>query len=223
MKKVLRVFVGNQPYEGDLYLPPHPKALVIFVHGSGSGRTSSRNNFVAQYLEKNGFAGFVFDLSLPKEKEEPLVNIPAFAARLVTLTEELKNQAPLEHLPTVYFGSSTGAAIAMAAAGKRPGLLQGLICRGGRIDLSAEFASKIPCAVLLLVGEWDTAVMQVNQRVLPAFSGPKKLEIISGADHLFGNPGNLEEVATASKTWLNDLLHSAKKRSNTTLKIQNHV
>lgn len=223
MIKVMHILVGNQPWEGDLYLPPHPKALVIFVHGSGSGRTSSRNNFVAHYLEKNGFASFVFDLTLPKEKELPLVNIPAFAARLVTITEELKNQAPLENLPTVYFGSSTGAAIAMAAAAKRPGLLQGLISRGGRIDLSAEIASKIPCPVLLLVGELDTAVLQVNQRVFPAFSGPKKLGIIPGADHLFGNPGNLEEVAAASKTWLNTLLPSDKKRAKTHVKLQNHV
>jgi putative phosphoribosyl transferase len=211
MKKIIHVPLGTLAWEGDLYLPPNPKALVVFVHGTRSGRYSFRNNFIAQFLEKIGFASFVFDLTLPKEKHSQFFNVPAFSARLLAITEELKNQASLSKLPVIFFGGSSGAAVAMVAAAKRPRLIHGFIARGGRLDLAAGIASKIPCPVLLLVGDLDEEVLRINQTVLASFPGKKELRIIPGADHLFESPGKLEQVALESSKWLSKLIKSEKK------------
>lgn len=206
MKEVIHLKMEKQPWEGDLYLPQSPKAVVIFVHGSGSGRYSARNNFFAQYLFKNGFASFLFDLTFQAEKESGYFEVNTFSQRLSLLTEQLKHHKSISHLPFFFFGGSTGAAVAMASAANHPQLIKGIISRGGRVDLVAAITPKVKCPVLLIVGELDREVLYFNQVVFSKLPGKKELKIIPEAGHLFEEPGKLEEAAVVTKDWLCSLL-----------------
>ncbi len=188
--------------KGILGRPPGAKAVVVFAHGSGSGRLSSRNNFVARELQKAGFATLLMDL-LTEDEEADRKNV--FDIHL--LSERLllaKNwvAANTSALSLVgYFGASTGAAAALEAAAKDPANIFAVVSRGGRPDLAMSSLPQVKAPTLLIVGGRDDVVIELNQKALRQLTCAKELTIIPGATHLFEEPGALEQVAQKAAHW----------------------
>jgi dienelactone hydrolase len=198
---------GRAILEGNLAIPDGAKGLVLFAHGSGSGRFSPRNQYVAKLFNKAGIATLLIDL-LTKEEEavdmrtsEFRFDIDLLSERLIAATEWIKNNPSTKNLPLGYFGASTGAAAALRAAAEFPEHVKAIVSRGGRPDLSMEYLSRVRASTLLLVGEKDTAVLELNKQAMKNLLSEKKLEIVSGASHLFEEPRKLEEVARLSIDW----------------------
>ncbi|WP_202615361.1 alpha/beta hydrolase [Algoriphagus kandeliae] len=202
MKEILKIRLADVMVEGELAIPDQPKALVLFAHGSGSGRFSPRNNFIAQFFNKNEIATFLLDLSTPLEKEKGEFNISRFADRLVELTKSLLAKPSLSKLPVFFFGGSTGAAIAVTAATKLKPLIYGIISRGGRLDYAVDYIPEVSCPMLWIVGSLDQEVLRLNKACYKHFPEGNDLKILSGAGHLFEEPGKLEQVAEESKDWI---------------------
>lgn len=199
----IEIAIGSKKLFGELTLPKNPIGLVIFAHGSGSGRHSPRNQLVANVLQKHQLATLLFDLlttdeeAIDDDTRELRFNIPFLADRLVAVTDWVLKHHPL---PIGYFGASTGAAAALVAASKRN--VQAVVSRGGRPDLAKTALTHVKAPTLLIVGSLDDVVIELNQQALALLQSPKKLEIISGATHLFEEPGKLEEVAHLAASWL---------------------
>jgi putative phosphoribosyl transferase len=214
LHKVLTINIDYISLRGDLNIPENPLGLVIFSHGSGSGRFSPRNNFVAQQLQQRGLATFLFDL-LTKEEDEFYWNrfdIELLSDRLVEVTQWLLRNPLVNFLPMAYFGASTGAASALSAAAELKDDIYAVVSRGGRPDLAKEKLSSVKCPTLLLVGDRDTDVLRLNKQALEKLSGIKSLTPIPSATHLFEEPGTLEEVARLSADWfVQHLPHSENK------------
>ena len=193
---------------GRLRRAENPKGVVIFSHGSGSGRLSSRNNYVAEYLQMNGFASLLFDLLTENEDRhyENRFDIPLLSHRLVKTTQWVFKHKPLADLPIGYFGASTGAASALFAASRLKDRIRALVSRGGRPDLAMSVLDTIEVPTLLIVGGDDHPVITLNHQAFEELAGIKKLEIVEGATHLFGEPGKLEKVAELATLWFNDYL-----------------
>jgi putative phosphoribosyl transferase len=193
---------------GTLSLPKDVKGIVLFAHGSGSSRHSPRNQRVAKVLQGQGLGTLLFDL-LSREEElldqqtaELRFNIGLLAARLVGVTKWVTQQTSTKGLPIGYFGASTGAAAALAAAAQLPDLVAAVVSRGGRPDLAAEALGKVHASVLLLVGALDEKVVSLNRQALRQLQCQnKQLVLIPGATHLFEEPGALEQVAQAAAAW----------------------
>jgi putative phosphoribosyl transferase len=199
---------GHALLQGTLSLPKDAKGIVVFAHGSGSSRHSSRNRQVAAVLQAQGIATLLFDLLTQEEESADLwtaelrFNIGLLAGRLVGVTKWLTQQASTGGLPIGYFGASTGAAAALVAAAQLPGLVSVVVSRGGRPDLAAEALGKVRASVLLLVGGQDQMVLSLNRQALRRLQcRNKRLVIVSGATHLFEEPGTLEQVAQAAAEW----------------------
>jgi putative phosphoribosyl transferase len=199
--------------EGDLTIPNSTidaKGIVIFAHGSGSSRHSPRNQYVAQVLNKAGIATLLIDL-LTKEEEkiddvtrEHRFNISLLARRLLVSTDWVVQYPKIRNLNIGYFGASTGAAAALVAASERPNVISAVVSRGGRPDLAGQqVLNRIQAPTLLIVGENDKQVIQLNENALKQLSRleKKKIVIIPGATHLFEEPGTLEEVARRASGW----------------------
>lgn len=219
MSEILKLKVDDTSLEGELVTPEDASGLIIFSHGSGSSRFSPRNNFVAQYLQRNLFATFLFDL-LTKEEDEKYsnrFNIELLSKRLVEVTRQLAKEQQLKHLPIGYFGASTGAASAMVAAAVLQDQISAVLSRGGRPDLAENDLYLVKAATLLIVGELDREVIDLNQESLDKLDGVKSLKVIRGATHLFEEPGTLEQVAQLSGDWFSKYL-----AHNTTSKITMH-
>ena len=210
MIKPWQISAGDWTWEGTLFLPEHPKALILFAHGSGSGKGSSRNIHIANFLHEHGFASFLFDLTSKEELESKFFDLTVFAERLVSLTRSIEKEMQFPKLPIVYFGGSTGAAVAIAAAVNSPKPIAGVICRGGRVDLAAHLAPKVTSPVLLIVGEKDREVLGWNQKFFRKLKTKKAFEIIRDAGHLFEGAGQLREVAVVSLAWLLQLVNKNK-------------
>ena len=193
--------------EGTLTLPPGAKSVVLFVHGSGSGRFSPRNQYVAKEFNKASIGTLLFDLLTQEEEEQDVVtaeyrfDIPLLAERLIGATEWLRNDSKTQRLPYGYFGASTGAAAALIAAAKLPKDVATVVSRGGRPDLAGDYLPKVAAPTLLLVGGLDVEVIELNKEAMAKMKTEKKLVIIPGATHLFEEPGTLEEVAKISTEW----------------------
>lgn len=192
---------------GNLILPEDAKAVIIFAHGSGSSRLSPRNQFVAKILNRQGLGTLLIDLLSDEEEKEDEVSgslrfdIAFLAERLKKITEWVLRQSPARGYKIGYFGASTGAGAALAAAAECPEV-EAVVSRGGRPDLAYDALSHIQVPVLLIVGEKDSDVLELNQRALKAIgSRDKKLEIVDGATHLFEEPGALEKVAELAAQW----------------------
>ncbi len=184
------------------------KGLVIFSHGSGSSRMSTRNNYVADLLREAGFSSLLFDL-LTEEEDVIYRNrfeIALLSDRLVQVTKWLSEKPGLRELPFGFFGSSTGAASAIKATVELGDLISTVVSRGGRPDLALEDLKKINCPTLLIVGGKDHDVIALNKMAYSKLKGVKQLEIIPGATHLFSEPGKLEEVAKITINWFNNYL-----------------
>lgn len=188
---------------GDLIVPAGAGAVVIFVHGSGSSRHSSRNRYVASILNKAGIGTLLFDLLTEQEDVDYAnrFNIPLLSERLLAATLWLRRclQTESEHMG--YFGASTGAAAALVAAAKLGTNVHAVVSRGGRPDLAASALSQVEAPTLLIVGENDPDVIKLNQTAYAQLHVEKDLVIISGATHLFEEPGTLEEVADVATRW----------------------
>jgi dienelactone hydrolase len=198
--------------EGDLLLPG-PQGVVLFAHGSGSGRHSPRNRFVAQQLASSGFASLLLDLLTEEEERAEKYtrhlrfDIGLLAKRLLSATDWLTRDPRTTQLPLGYFGASTGAAAALVAATQRPERVSAVVSRGGRPDLAGDALPQVTAPALLIVGGADEGVTELNERALGRLgSSAKRLEIVPGATHLFEEPGALEEVARLATNWFSHYL-----------------
>ena len=203
----VRVPVGSVVLEGNLTVPSSARGIVLFAHGSGSSRFSSRNRYVAKEFNAQKIATLLFDLLTNEEDQEDLVtaeyrfNINLLAERLIGATEWLKRDPQTKNLVFGYFGASTGAAAALIAAAKLPNDIAAVVSRGGRPDLAADYLPRVAAPTLLLVGGLDTEVIELNRQAMAQMMATKKLVIIPGATHLFEELGKLEEVAKLSTDW----------------------
>ncbi len=203
----MKIPIGNVVVEGTLTLIPGAKGVVLFAHGSGSGRFSPRNQYVAKEFNRANIGTLLFDLLTKEEEEEDIVtaefrfNIALLAKRLIEVTEWLRNDPKTKKLSIGYFGASTGAAAALIAAAKLPNAIAAVVSRGGRPDLAGEYLPGVVAPTLLLVGGLDTEVIELNQEAMDQMTSEKKLVIVAGATHLFEEPGTLEQVAKLSTEW----------------------
>lgn len=206
---------------GDLTIPINVEGAVIFAHGTGSSRFSSRNRFVAGALQKNRFATLLLDLLTAEEEQIDLqtrhlrFDIDLLANRLVEATEWLASHSSIRDLTVGYFGASTGAAAALIAAAERTESIQAVVSRGGRPDLAGASLSKVTAPTLLIVGGDDIPVIDLNRKALSQLQCQKQLEIVPGATHLFEEPGTLEQVATLANNWFHQ--HLLTKRHSGTV------
>lgn len=208
ISKEVSVPVDHLTLNGQLVIPPDPKGLILFVHGSGSSRHSPRNKWVAGMLNKSGFSTLLFDLLSESENRitENRFDIHLLTERLVCTTGWIAGQKELRGIPIGYFAASTGAAAALNAAAKLGYMIKALVSRGGRTDLALLSVDQVVAPVLLLVGENDLDVLELNQRTLKKLVSEKQLKIIPGASHLFEEPGKLDEVAHAAAAWFEKYL-----------------
>lgn len=208
MKETLKLDLGKLTLEGDLTFPSIPKGLVLFAHGSGSGRFSPRNGFIAQYLNKKGYATFLFDLYAlgDPELDQQEFNLRILSSRLKDVTVKLKSLPFLAKLPVGYYGSSTGAAVVLRAASLLPGHVHAVVSRGGRTDLVDDALSLVQAPTLLLVGENDPFILKLNRASLDQIETTKTLKIIPNAGHLFEEAGALEAVAMETVAWFKTYL-----------------
>ena len=214
----VRISAGSVAFEGNLSLPDYAIALVLFAHGSGSSRHSPRNQFVARVLNNSGLATLLFDLLTPEEEAidartaELRFNIKLLAERLVHATNWAKRQQQTRNLRIGYFGSSTGGAAALVAAAELAQQVGAVVSRGGRPDLAGAALPKVESPTLLIVGGDDDIVIELNEQARDHMRCKVKLEIISGASHLFEEPGALEQVARLASNWFVDHLGDKQTR-----------
>src|SRR5215211_1508779 len=226
-----QIVIRGRILEGDLAIPTRAKAIILFAHGSGSSRHSTRNQYIAEVLNKAGFATLLVDLLSPEEKTADIAgrhlryNIELLAGRFKEVTKWLLQQPQTKNLEIGYFGSSTGAAAAISAAANfsnsnsnNNNIVRALVLRGGRLDLVKGQLSKIVAPTFLIVGGSDNAtIIGINKTALKELKNAKDraLAVIPGAGHLFEEPGKIEEVAKIATEWFEKyLLCSGKKFEN---------
>jgi dienelactone hydrolase len=203
----VRVPIGQTALEGDLSLPASPLGVVLFAHGSGSSRHSPRNQYVAGVLRERGMATLLIDLLTAEEESVDRVtaqwrfDIGRLASRLTAIVDWLRSQPTTERLPIGLFGASTGGAAALATAADRAAQIAAVVSRGGRPDLAAGALAQVRAPTLLIVGELDRQVLELNQTAMRQMPGLATLEVIPGATHLFEEPGALERVAAMAAEW----------------------
>ncbi len=188
---------------GTLHIPAAAHAIIVFVHGSGSSRFSPRNRAVAEALNAQGFATLLFDLLTEDEDADRanVFDIPLLASRLIDAIRWLDRDPFARGVPLGLFGASTGAAAALVAAAESGERIGAVVSRGGRPDLAGGALSKIRTPTLLIVGGADYGVIELNEAALGQLRGPKALEIVPAASHLFPEPGALEAVIEHAARW----------------------
>ena len=201
--RIRTITIAPVGLEGLLGLPMDPTGIVLFAHGSGSGRLSPRNNFVAQALRDNGLATLLFDLLTVEEARDRrnVFDIELLARRLLMATAWVRQDAESHGLPVGYFGASTGAAAALVAEAAHEGPIAAIVSRGGRPDLAGRALSAVEAPTLLIVGGDDVEVLALNRAALAALRCGKQLVIVPGATHLFEEPGTLEAVVEHARGW----------------------
>lgn len=209
----VRIPMDAEVHEGVLGIPLGAKGIVLFAHGSGSGRLSPRNNYVASVLRESGIATLLFDLLTEVEDRvyETRFDIDLLTHRLLLATEWVQQQSLLRPLGIGYFGASTGAAAALKAAAALGGVIQAVVSRGGRPDMAGADLPRVSAPTLLIVGGDDDVVIDLNRKAYGQLHAEKELKIIPGATHLFEEPGTLEQVAESAARWFAQHLSSAKK------------
>jgi putative phosphoribosyl transferase len=209
----VRIETRNGPLGGTLVFPDASRGVVVFAHGSGSSRHSPRNQFVARQLQQRGHGTLLMDLLTPSEEEvdvataEYRFDVQLLAQRLSTATDWLANNHATRDCQVGYFGASTGAAAALVAAAHRMGVAA-IVSRGGRPDLAGGALRLVTAPTLLIVGDQDHAVIQLNRAARRQLERceRKELHLIPGATHLFEEPGALEEVARLAGQWFDQYL-----------------
>jgi putative phosphoribosyl transferase len=187
---------------GYLARPKPGYGIILFAHGSGSGRHSPRNQFVARTLQQSGFGTLLFDLLTGREAQDRnnVFDIDLLAERLRGATDWLREHEDSQ-ARIGYFGASTGAGAALAAAADAPQSVAAIVSRGGRPDLAGSRLSAVTAPTLLVVGGADTDVLALNRRALAQLAGEKQLSVVPGATHLFEEPGTLEQVVDLANHW----------------------
>ena len=215
--KEVRIDADCLSLAGTLTIPDDAKGIVLFAHGSGSSRHSPRNQFVAKALVANGMATLLFDLLTPREEvldqrtASLRFDIDLLSKRLVGATRWSMRNADTQSLRIGYFGASTGAAAALAAAARMQESVAAVVSRGGRPDLAGRALRLVLAPTLLIVGGRDETVLELNWMALRQLHcAPKELIVIPGATHLFKEPGTLEEVARAASRWFSRYLVDKK-------------
>ena len=203
VEEYVRVTVEDVSLDGILTIPEGSKGVVIFAHGSGSSRMSPRNTFVAGTLQAAGFGTFLFDL-LTVEEDFSFTNrfdIDLLARRLVGATRWLAGRPEGRGMKFGYFGASTGAAAALRGAAQMGETIRAIVSRGGRPDLAMAYLPKVLAPTLLIVGELDHEVLQLNRQALAQLAVVKELAVVPGASHLFEEEGTLAEAARLAREW----------------------
>lgn len=206
-ESLVRIQSGGVTLEGNLLVPQHARGVVLFAHGSGSSRFSSRNRYVATQLREGGLATLLIDL-LTRDEERIdertghlRFDIRLLAERLVGTAEWLERAAETTDLPLGLFGASTGGGAALVAAARKPDVIRAVVSRGGRPDLAGDALPLVKAPTLLIVGGDDVPVIALNQEASALMQAERKIEIIPGASHLFEEPGTLEHVAHLARDW----------------------
>lgn len=206
-RRHVTVPAGDARLVGDLTVPRDASGVVVFAHGSGSGRFSTRNRYVAAELVRDSLATLLVDLLT--EAEEAVdrrtahlrFDIPLLARRVIGAVDWLATDELVGSLPVGCFGASTGAAAALVAAADRPLGVRAVVSRGGRPDLAADALPRVTAPTLLIVGGRDPEVLRLNQQAQKLLVAETRLEVVPGATHLFAEPGALEQVATLARDW----------------------
>lgn len=207
ISRPVRIAAGHVTLPGELRIPPGAAGVVVFAHGSGSSRHSPRNQSVARALCAAGTATLLFDLLTRDEEIQESrtrhlrFNIALLAGRLVDATRWLAGQPEAALRSVGYFGASTGGAAALMAAAELGPAIHAVVSRGGRPDLAGEALSRVESPTLLIVGERDDFVLELNKTAFAQLRCPKELNIVQGATHLFEEPGALEDVSRLAAAW----------------------
>jgi putative phosphoribosyl transferase len=209
---------GGQRIDADLRAPDEATGLIVFAHGSGSSRFSSRNRAVAESLQSRGLTTLLLDLLTRQEETADLrtaeyrFDIDRLGSRVVAATDWLRGRADLGRLPIGYFGASTGAAAALIAAAERAALVRAVVSRGGRPDLAGDALADVKAPTLLIVGGYDEPVVLLNEEAKARMAAAHvELEIVPGATHLFEEPGTLEQVEQLAGEWFVRYLQPARE------------
>ena len=211
----VRLMQGPLSLEGILGLPAEALGMVVFAHGSFSGRFSPRNNFIARHLQQGKVATLLLDLLTPDEAEDrrKVFDIDLLADRMLWAKAWLEQETSTKDLGIGYFGASTGAGAALQAAARDPSSIRAIVSRGGRPDLAESYLPSMTAPTLLILGGDDEPVIEMNRVAYRVLSCPKRLVIVPGASHLFEEPGTLEQVAEHASLWFQRYLHPASPGS----------
>ena len=211
IQDVHEVRIPPEGLAGLLGVPAEAHGIVIFAHGSGSGRLSSRNQHVAAQLRRARFATLLLDLLTPEEERDRtnVFDIGLLAERLGDATRWAQGSAETAALAVGYFGASTGAGAALMAAVRRENAAAAVVSRGGRVDLAGPALPHVEAPTLLIVGSLDTPIIVLNQQALEQLRCEKELSIVPGAGHLFEEPGTLDEVVRLATAWFERFLQPA--------------
>lgn len=194
---------GEHRLPGMLSLPAGSRAVIVFAHGSGSGRFSPRNQFVAQVLQQQNLGTLLLDLLQEDEASDrgKVFDIDLLASRLQSAADWLGQEAATRRLGLGYFGASTGAGAALVAAARQPERVGAVVSRGGRPDLACDDLPAVQAPTLLIVGGQDEPVVRMNEDALAMLRCVKQLVVVPGATHLFPEPGALEQVSRLAAEW----------------------
>jgi pimeloyl-ACP methyl ester carboxylesterase len=204
---LVRVPIDGTSLAGNLLVPDNATGIVLFAHGSGSSRFSSRNRAVASFLREGQLATLLIDLLTPDEERIDDVtahlrfDIGLLADRLAATAEWLAQRAETKQLPLGLFGASTGGGAALVAAAQKPEGVRAVVSRGGRPDLAGDALPRVSAPTLLIVGGNDVPVIRMNRDAYVRMTAERKLAIVPGASHLFEEPGTLERVAELARDW----------------------
>ncbi|HEX2967114.1 MAG TPA: dienelactone hydrolase family protein [Syntrophorhabdaceae bacterium] len=217
-EETVKIDLDSISLDGLLAVPANAWGIVVFAHGSGSSRFSSRNLYVAEYLQSNGMATLLFDLLTKREEEYDdrsgnlRFDISFLTMRLVAATAWLDSQESVRELPVGYFGASTGAAAALSAAAIKPDIVRAVVSRGGRPDLTGPSLKDVKAPTLFIVGGSDTQVLLLNQKAFTSLDSIKEIRVVPGATHLFEETGALERVARLASEWFSKYLAPSDDR-----------
>ena len=215
----VRIPVGNRLLDGDLTFPENATSgIVLFAHGSGSSRHSTRNRFVARVLNETGLATLLLDLLTPEEEREDMqtghlrFDISLLADRLVAAIDWISAQKEISGLAVGIFGASTGGGAALVAAARVPDHIAAVVSRGGRPDLAGAALAGVKAPTLLIVGGDDIPVIGMNRDAERRMTAEREIRIVPGASHLFEEPGTLEAVAEHARDWFLQYLKGGEVR-----------
>ena len=206
-ERSVQIPTGSVQLEGNLNVPDGARGVVLFAHGSGSSRHSSRNRFVAKALQQAGLGTLLIDLLTSEEEAVDVrtrhhrFDIGLLARRLVDASDWLTQHPQTSGLRIGLFGASTGGGAALVAAVHRPDWIHAVVSRGGRPDLAGEALARVEAPTLLIVGGLDVPVIEMNREALEQLKAKKQMVLVPGATHLFEEPGTLEEVARLAADW----------------------
>ena len=215
LERTVEIAAGRVRLEGTLGVPANARGIVLFAHGSGSSRFSSRNRYVARVLRDAALGTLLLDLLSSREEEvddvtrEHRFDIAMLADRLVAAIDWLAAEPESERLAVGLFGASTGGGAALVAASKRPARVHAVVSRGGRPDLAGDALAVVRCPTLLVVGGADDVVLELNEAARARMRAEVRLVTVPGATHLFEEPGALETVAALARDWFLEHLGGA--------------